>query len=259
MARSRRAAWTACLTLVALAGCDERVDVGSNVLWTALFEDGTVGEWTGTPGGAAIAAPAPPNTITVSTTYAHHGHYGAELTIDAGPDGVQENAGLVRKGDLPVEAYYSAWYYIPTTVTVGAFWLIFKFRLRTDVTDTTTENELYDFDIVNTASGQLTVSIFDHQTSAALPLEVTSPIIPVSVWFQVEAFYRNTNDASGQVIFWLDGQEIARLDGPMAPTPWVEWDVVNVGEVLTPNAVTVAVDDCAVSLSRVGPTGLLAE
>jgi hypothetical protein len=35
--------------------------------------------------------------------------------------------------------------------------------------------------------------------------------------------------------------------------------VVNVGENLTPSAVSVAVDDCAISLSRVGPAGIIAQ
>jgi hypothetical protein len=250
----------AAATLVALicGGCGPQVDIGSNVLWVAQFETGTVSEWTGVPGGNAVATPTPPNTIAVSTMYAHHGQYGAELTIDAGPDGTQENAGLIRKGNLPVEAYYSSWYYLPTTVTVGNYWIIFKLRLRTDANDPSTEDEFYDFELTNTASGEMTVRIFDHRTNTDIPLEVPAPIVPVSYWFQVEAFYRNVNDASGQLVFWLNGQEIAKVSGPMAPTPWVEWDVVNVGEVLTPNTVVVAVDDCAVSLSRVGLTGIIA-
>ncbi len=245
--------------LVALfqGACGPQVDIGSNVLWVSQFEDGTLDEWTGVAGGDAVATPMPPNTIQVSTMYAHHGRYGAVLTIDAGPDGTQENAGLIRKGNLPTEAFYSAWYYLPTTVTVGNYWIIFKLRLRTDANDPTTEDEFYDFELSNAATGEMTVLIFDHRTEADVPLEGSAPIVPVSVWFQVEAFYRNTNDASGQIIFWLNGQEIARVVGPMAPTTWVEWDVVNVGEVLTPNSVVVAVDDCAVSLARVGTTGII--
>ena len=79
----------------------------------------------------------PPNTIAVSTDYAHHGRYAAELTINAGPDGTQENTGLNLRG-LPVQAYYSAWYYLPRTISVGTFWILFKFRLRTDAKDSAT-------------------------------------------------------------------------------------------------------------------------
>jgi hypothetical protein len=97
-----RAALAATLLLGFLAaGCGPRMELGSDVLWASLFEGGTFDEWTGVSGGLVNANPTPPNTIAVSTNYAHHGHYAAELTIDAGPDGTQENAGLVRKGGLP--------------------------------------------------------------------------------------------------------------------------------------------------------------
>jgi hypothetical protein len=250
----------ACLLLMTVAGCGSRVDVGSDLLWTALFEGGNLSEWTDVMGGEAVATPSPPNTIAVSTAVAHHGSYGAQLTIDAGSDGTQENAGLDRKGGLPVAAYYSAWYYLPQTVQVGNFWLIFKFRQRSVATDASTESELYDVDLVNTPGGEMTVSLYDHRTGGSVPLDVPSPVVPVSVWFQIEAFYRNANDDTGRLTLWLDGQQIVDVNGKaMAPTPWVEWDVVNVGENLTPNTVTVSVDDCAVSLSRVGPTGLLTD
>ncbi len=236
------------------------MDLGSNVLWSALFEGGTFGEWTGVSGGAVNANPTPPDTIVVSSNYAHHGRYAAELTIDAGPDGTQENAGLVRKGGLPVQAYYSAWYYLPRTVTVGTFWIIFKFRSRIDASDPSTENEFYDLELLNADDGSLTLLLYDHQSGKDVPLVSPAPVVPVSAWFQVEAFYRNAQDDSGRLTIWLDGQPVVDVTGqPMAPTPWVEWDAVNVGENLTPSTAVVAIDDCAISLSRVGPTGTIAE
>jgi hypothetical protein len=39
----------------------------------------------------------------------------------------------------------------------------------------------------------------------------------------------------------------------------VEWDACSVGEDLTPSTTTLYIDDCAVSLSRVGPSGIIAE
>jgi hypothetical protein len=43
----------------------------------------------------------------------------------------------------------------------------------------------------------------------------------------------------------------------MASTPWVEWDACNIGQDLTPSTAVLYVDDCAVSRSRVGPTGII--
>ncbi len=236
------------------------MDLGSDVLWVSTFEGGTFDEWTGITGGGANASPTPPNTIAVSTAYAHHGRYAAVLTVDAGSDGAQENTGLNRKGGLPVQAYYSAWYYLPQTITVGNFWIVFKLRLRTDANDSSTENEFYDLELTNAADGSLTLLLYDHQSGTDVPIVTPAPVVPVSVWFQLEAFYRNAQDNSGRLTIWLDGRMVADVSGqPMAPTPWVEWDVVNVGENLTPSTAVVAVDDCAISLSRVGLTGVITE
>jgi len=243
----------------AIAGCGPNMDLGSNVLWSSTFEGNNFLEWTSLDPGAANAMPSPPNTIEVSSTYAHRGRHAAVLTIDAGSDGGQQNAGLTRRGSLPVEAYYSAWYYLPRTITVGTFWVLFKFRLRTDAADPASDDELFDLDLVNTSDGSLALAIYDHRTGANLALATPDPVVPVSVWFQLEAFYRNAQDSSGRLTVWLDGRQVVDLEGPMAPTPWVEWDAVNVGEKLTPSTAVVAIDDCAISLSRVGPTGTISE
>jgi hypothetical protein len=247
------------IVLPFVAGCGPRMDLGSDVLWASLFEGGTFDEWTSIAGGSANAFPSP-NTIAVSNAYAHHGRYAALLTIDAGSDGTQANTGLVRKGGLPAEAYYSAWYYLPRTITVGTFWILFKLRLRTDVGDANTEDEFYDLELVNADDGSLTLLLYDHRSGANVPLVFPAPVVPVSEWFQLEAFYRNAQDASGRLTIWLTGRQVVDVTGqPMAPTSWVEWDVVNVGENLMPSAAVVAIDDCAVSLSRVGPTGIIAQ
>ncbi|MES1166226.1 MAG: hypothetical protein ABUR63_10735, partial [Verrucomicrobiota bacterium] len=245
--------------LLLSAACGPAMDLGSNVLWSAQFEGGNFAEWTGQTGGGANAVPSPPNTIQVSTLEAHHGRYAAQLTIDT-TGGAQQNAGLNRRGGLPPAAYYSAWYYIPRSVTVGNFWLISKFRERAAVDDAMSDTELYDVGLVNNpATGELTVSLLDHRMTGPFAQPTPPPVVPVSGWFQLEAYYRNAPDASGRLTIWLFDdtrglRQIYDVSGPMAPNPWVEWDVVNVGENLTPTPTVLNVDDCAISLSRVGPT-----
>lgn len=38
-------------------------------------------------------------------------------------------------------------------------------------------------------------------------------------------------------------------DHPMSPTPWIEWDVVNVATNLTPGGVGIVVDRCRMGLT----------
>jgi hypothetical protein len=249
----------ACLVLLAALAGGCRLDVGSDLYWTSRFERADFSEWTSVPGGQTEAFPSPPNTIAVSNANAHTGSFSAALTITAGPDGAQESAALARAGNLPAEAYYSAWYYLPHSVTVGTFWVLFKFRERTNANDATTATERYDMDLATLPSGEMTLQLYDHSTSANIPLDVTDPIVPVERWFQLEAFYRPANDATGRLTYWLDGQQVVDIAGATSPTTWTEWNACSIGENLTPQTVTIYIDDCAISRSRVGPAGLLSE
>ena len=237
------------------AGCGQELAIGSDVLWTSRFETNDLSEWTSVEGGTATAFPAP-NLIEVSSERPFRGRYSARLTITTGTAGAQANAGLARSGFLPVEAYYSAWYYLPRSIDVGTFWVIFKFRQRTNAADPSTTDELFDLNLMTLPSGEMSLRLYDHR-SGDLPLTVSAPIVPVGAWFQIEAFYRNAADSTGRLTFWLDGAQIADLGGPMAPTPWVAWDVVSVAVTLDPSTAVLYVDDCAVSRTRVGPTGII--
>jgi hypothetical protein len=249
--------WAAAVVAALALGCGTQADVGSDILWTARFEGGDFSEWTSSPGGSVSAFPAP-NMFEASSERAHHGLFAAKLTVDAGADGTQANVGLSRSGDLPVEAFYSAWYYLPRTVTIGTFWVIFKFRMRAVADDATTSAELYDLDLTNLPSGEMSLRLYDHRTGD-VPLAVSEPVVPVGSWFQIEALYRNVPDDTGRLTVWLDGQQIVEVaDRPMAPTPWVAWDVVSVAVDLDPSAAVLYVDDCALSRTRVGPTGVIA-
>jgi hypothetical protein len=240
------------------AGCAPDLDVGSDVLWSARYEAGTFDEWTAVPGRGAEAFP-PPNAIEVSSERAHHGSYAVKLTIDASTDSEQENALLSRAGGLPAEAYYSAWYYLPRSVTVGGFWVIFKFRQRAVASDATTAGELWDLDLLNLPSGEMTLLLYDHRTLRDVPLDVPDPVVPVGAWFHIEAFYRNAPDTTGHLTYWLDGRQIKDISGQaMAPNDWIEWDTCSIGENLAPNPAVIFIDDCAVSRTRVGPTGIIA-
>ncbi|HEY4185343.1 MAG TPA: hypothetical protein VGP07_09755 [Polyangia bacterium] len=253
------AAGTTFAILGALASGCGPLDVGSDLVWTSRFEIGDFSEWTGVAGGNAQAFPTPPNTLSLSDGQAHDGARAAVLSITTGSDGTQENAVLSRASGLPAEAYYSAWYYLPRSVSVGTFWVIFKFRTRSSADDPNVAAELYDMDLATLPSGEMTLELYDHKTMADIPLDIDGPIVPVESWFQLEAFYRPADDATGRLTFWLDGRQVLDRSGmPTSPTPWVEWDVCSVGEDLTPQMATIYVDDCAISRSRVGPGGRLA-
>jgi hypothetical protein len=247
-----RLAVTSALALV--AGCGPRIDVGSDLLWTSRFETGDFGEWSDDGGGSAISFPEGNNRFEIATERPHRGAAAARLTIDTSTAGSQQNVLLGRASEELQQAFYSAWYYLPRSVTVRTYWVIFKLQMQ----DPSTVNQLYDLDLVNLPSGEMSLMLYDHRAGAVVTLDVTDPVVPVGQWFHLEAFYRNARDGTGRATFWLDGRQVIDIpDPPMAPTPWVEWDACSVGEDLNPTTAVIYVDDCAISRSRVGPTGIL--
>lgn len=241
------------------SGCGEKsVYVGSDVLWTARFESGTFAEWTDSGGSADARSP---NTIQVSTQLAHEGGFSAKLAVSTPTAGAQQSASFALSGVLPDEAYYSAWYYLPSRVSVGVFWILMKFRVRRVATDASTDDELYDLNLKTLPSGDMSLRLYSHRPGGDVPLDVPDPIVPVGRWFQIEAFYRNVPDATARITFWLDEQRIVDVAGRptgAVSSSWVGWNVCSIAENLNPAAADLYVDDVAVSRTRVGPTGILA-
>jgi hypothetical protein len=241
-----------------LPACGGNIDVGSDVLWTARFEGGTFDEWINAPGGGAGTSSAT-GSIAVSGEHAHAGLLAAKLLVEAPFGGGAQSAGMSRRGDLPPEGYYSAWYYLPQMVHVGLYWVIFKFRRRAVVDDQASEGELFDLDLAN-ANGEMTLQLFDHRVGALVPLQVAELVVPVGVWFQIEAYYRNASDSTGALAIWFDGEAVLDLEGvATSPTSWIEWDVLSLANELTPTGATILVDDCAMSRRRVGPGGRIGD
>ncbi len=251
-----------CMALA--SGCGEDLNVGSDILWTSRFEVGgnSFPEWRGVPDGNAGAVA--PNTIEVSSEQPHPGsNFAAKLTVTGTANNTTGiGASLVRNGSLPNEAYYSAWYYLPQSVSVGRYWVIMKFRFRAVPDDATTVGELFDVNLTSPSSGVMSLRLYDHRNGDQ-PLKVagkvSSPRVAVNAWFQLEALYRAANDSTGQLTLWLDGQKILELPGPTGPSGWVAWDVVSVASDLTPEPAILYVDDCAISKTRIGLDGLLTE
>ena len=251
-------------TLLALSGllalgCGQDLDVGSDVLWASRFEGGNFAEWSSDPFGFGNSSATTPNTIEVSNERTHLGSaYAAKMTVSGTATNTQGiGASLVQNGGLPTQAYYSAWYYLPQSVTVGYYWVIMKFRAA--LGNPPTQAELFDVNFTSPSAGKMSLRVYDHR-NGDLPLSVPQPPdVPVNTWFQLEAFYRDASDSTGRFTLWLNGQPILDWQGATGLTSWVAWDVVSVGEALFPEPAILYVDDCAVSRTRVGPTGLLAK
>ena len=248
------------LALLAVAlgapACNARLNLGNSVLWSARHETGDLGEWTqGGLGGTA--ADMPDAALAISTDVAHGGRYSVKLTN--GAVSTYEDAHLWREDDYPVSAYYSAWFYLPRAYQTTADWSIMQFQVPSGAptTDASVVGQLLDVDLRSLPDGDLILSVYDHR-AAYLRTATPDPAIPVPIgrWFQIEAYYRNAADDTGEVAIWLNGQLNYDLHRPFGQSP-VYWTVCSKTYGLSPAESIIYVDDAAVSLARVTPTGEL--
>jgi len=243
--------------LVALAGCSATpVDLGRDpeVLWWTDHETGDLSDW---QEGSHSSWIEHAGTLGVDESQARSGRFSLDASAAAAPSGTTSAAMLLRTGGLPQAAYYSAWFYVPTGIATAGYWLIFKFRSRAVPDDPTTDVETWDIDLTPQAS-DVQIVVFQH-TSSTDPVQgmmlqpLTTLPIPFGRWFQVEAFLRAANDASGELMLWQDGVLLFDLHGPSAPSAYVQWSAGSAAQSLSSGTAQVHVDDAAVSLRQLGP------
>ena len=239
------ALWIAAL---GAGGCGPRLDVGSDLLWTARFETNNFDEWTASRfGGAVGATPAPPNTIAVSNARPHAAPTPPCSRSTPARTTPWRSASMSLKENLPADAFYSAWYYLPHSTTVNGYWVIQKFRRRTDPADPSTEGELFDLDLYTLPSGEMSIPPL-RSPDRLQPADARRPaVVPVDGWFHVEARYRNATDATGRLTVWLGRPRSPRRRRPTAPCPWIEWAVTSLGQRPDTSCNVLYVDDCAIA------------
>ena len=254
------------LTVIASAAigagaCDRRVDLGAigdggaSLLWTATFEPGDFSEWIGDGMGGTYTENMNANFASVTTAMAHRGRYAGAIPVST-PNGVPGGPVsinyLFRNQPSPQQAYYSAWYYIPASVTVGTYLSLSHFR----VSHTGDGNDLaptFDLNLIPIA-GSLRAHLYNYASGNNVEELIPMPV-PLSTWVHFEIMLLKAADTTGHVTVWQDGVQI--LDDPpplmTAATDWVQWDAGGASTDILPNPAVIYMDDAAISLARLGP------
>jgi hypothetical protein len=197
----------------------------------------------------------PDTSLAVSTDFAHTGRYSVKLTN--GAVSMSESAHLWRQDDYPAEAYYSAWFYLPRAYQTTADWSLVQFQVPPSA-DGGPIGQLLDIDLRSLPNGDLILSVYDHRPAyLRSPTPDPAILVPVGQWFQIETFYRNLDDDTGQLTVWLDGQLNYDLHRPFGANSAVYWTVSSKTYGLSPAESVIYIDDAAVSLTRVTPSGEL--
>jgi hypothetical protein len=219
---------------------------GSLAQWDVPLSDADAGGYyadTGFPPPVFAAMPA------------HSGDGSVKVVIDT--TNTDQIARLYRRISDDHDAYYSAWFYLNEDHTPGIWWSIFLFRA---VQDRNKSIDLWSVDLVRTADDKLTVALFDHQYQSGKGRTIESqlqptPIVPIQVWFQIQAHLVQNMGQPSQLTLWFNGEQFMSLD-MTTPPPDLQpmyWVIGNGGAKMTPPKSTIFIDDAQISTTFVRP------
>ena len=244
--------------LLACAACARQADLGSigdgpaSVLWRGTFEPGNLSEWTADGEGNAFT-PTGGDKPLATLAMAHSGRYGGQFTI-APKASMASTSYLFRNQPSPPQGYYSAWFYVPSTIAVGA-WLSLTHFSGSDTGDGKNLSAIWDVNLYPLPAGGLAAQLYDYR-GTGFNLRQTIPVpFPVDTWVQLEVYLSKATGPTGEVTVWQDGVQILqRLNVQTVTNDWTQWDAGGAADASTlPSPASVYMDDAAISLVPVGP------
>jgi hypothetical protein len=246
------------VAVMLVGGCGRRVYLGNlgdgggaGILWQATFEPGDLSEWVADGGGGVYTDGRAPDPVATQDQF-HRGRYGGLATFSPA-SATATFSYLYREQPIPAQAYYAAWFFIPSSLQVRSFLSLLHFGYHPAAGDPSTI-ALWDFDLQPETDGSLVPRLY--QTGAANPI-VPQPAVavPPATWVHFELLFKKAADATGQIVAWQDGVQIMSVSNVVtAPTDWIQWDVGGGSlDVITPSPLSIYVDDATISSTRVGP------
>lgn len=253
----------------ATSGCSEPLRIGDDVLWSADHETGDLSQWT-TQGegqtafniGDAKASTLdltresmdPGASVQVTTEAAHSGFHALKLSNPGNKENRETGMEILRMVGPADDVFYSAWFMLPTDVELSPSITIARLRSRNDAGEVFNGEELQ---LRSLPTGGYVLQVFNNNSAFLRePLPEEPPYLEAGRWSQVEARYES--HMSGRLRVWLDGRLVYDLNGrPGAAGKDLVLSICNTGELFDPAPLDLFVDDVAVTLSRVGPSGTL--
>ena len=227
-------------------------DGPASVIWRGTFEPGDLSEWSGDGEGGSYTqnTPAKPSPTLAMP---HNGRYAGLFTI--APTASMASTGyLFRNQPSPAQGYYSAWFYVPSTIAVGN-WLSLTHFSGSETGDGRNLAAIWDVNLYPLAGGGLAAQLYDY-AGTGFNLRQTTPVpFPTDDWVQLEVYLSKATGPTGEVTVWQDGVQILqRLNVTTVSNDWMQWDAGGAADASTlPSPSVVYMDDAAISLVPVGP------
>ena len=190
----------------------------------------------------------PDSGYRLVTSPVHNGAFAAAFDMSPSSTSGARQTRCVREGVLPVEAYYSAWYYVPSDLAGAHDWNLFHFA---GGRPGTMLHGLWDVSMDDSAGNGFAVFIYGALPGNGHFGQADPKPIPTDRWFQLEFYLKRAADATGEVALYQDGEEVVRRANIVTDdSPFGQWYVGNYAGTLddTPSTVSVYVDDVTIRL-----------
>jgi hypothetical protein len=254
---TRRVALAA--TALACLACSKQADLGtigdgpSSVLWRGTFEPGDFSEWTGDGEGGIYTQPVATTPPAVTTALVHGGRYAGVVTLTP-MNNMPSTTYLFRNQPSPQAAYYSAWFFVPSSIPV-ATWLSLTHFSGSTTGDGKNLTAVWDVNLYPMigGGGGLAAELYDYLDG--MNTRETSPTpVPRDSWVQFEVFVSKATTKTGQVEVWQNGTLILqRTNVSTGMNDWLQWDAGGSSPDPMASPGSVYMDDAAISLVRLGP------
>jgi hypothetical protein len=212
-------------------------DNGVAVPWETSFEDGACDYVRA--GGSCYEWP--PINFRIVDAPVHSGRYAAEITVVTRTDGGSQPQGRCHVGPLPTEAYYGAWFFLPTRVTNGGLWNLIHFPGDSSPT------RLWDVSLnsVDCKTGELCLQLVSGFLGGTNPVVNA---VPIGRWFHVVLYLKRAKDKTGAVALYVgddqgDQKVLEYTNLVTEDSDLKDWYVGNLADNTTPPECTVYVDD----------------
>jgi hypothetical protein len=244
---SRRIA--CCLAACLALACSERLELGSDVIWSDGAESGDFSGWARDESQALLLPEG--SRVEITTERARSGRHAVELVNPAAWEGEETGPELLHEAGALDDGYYSAWFLVPEEYRLEPALALMRLRARDDAGELAGGEQLQ----LRSVPGGYTLLVFNNDAAFLQePVAERAPLVRADTWFQLEARYERKS--GGRLRVWLDGELYYDLAGrPGSAGSGVVLGVGNITERATPAPVRLLVDDVVISASRVGPAG----
>jgi putative cell wall-binding protein len=241
----------------------------AGVLWSSDVETGNLSQWHNSPSVSGSG------TAVASTENPHTGSYGLKLTAN-GLAGIRMKVQTLDSDpfNLPTDAYYSAWYFVPFTNMRDN---IFQFK-QADATkwDSQGNPTAQTRRMLSKISLEWDGAAYDvaYRTRIDQPscgwrsgeadeLARSDVNIPVGQWVHLEMRYVWNDQHQGRSTLWVDGVQVWDLNGICTqadnlvpkeqPRQWAVNHYLSAGGNDSSRTTWIFIDDAVISTSRIGP------